>query len=174
MFNAVKTMKAIQATIIAAEGICASIVVDEALKTVKCNSLVKLVGRTMVSTMISAYTINLAVQALANDDDDNTMHSVIIDAPHGSINIFEKYATGDTVTISAEELLHPGEDFMYWHSDDDIEFEDVKSPTTTFVMPDKSVKISFAYGFGNKSNETAADDEVMNDGDSNSPITSNV
>lgn len=162
-FNSVKTMKAIQATIIAAEGICTSIVVDGALKAVKCNKVVKLVGRSMVSTMISAYTVNLITEVLEDIGDDNNMHGVIIDAPRGK-NLFEKYATGDTVTISAEDLLHHGEDFMYWYSDD-VEFDDAQSPTTTFVMPDKSVKISFAYGFGDNSDETTADDEIVNDGD---------
>lgn len=159
----------ITAAIITAEGLCASIVVDEALKAVNCNKVIKCVGRGMVSTMIATYTTGLAIKALINDDEDDGMHVVSIDAPH-SKKIKKRYAPGEIVTISAEGMLRPGEDFLYWHTDSaNVKFEDCGSPTTTFIMPDEKVKISFAYGFGPDSeaaeNPTDDDMEVPDIGD---------
>lgn len=155
-------VKKITAAVITAEGLCASIVVDEALKAVKCNKVVKWVGRGMVSTMIATYTTSLAVNALLDGDDDHR-HTVSIDAPH-SKKIKMKYAPGEVVTISADGMLRPGEDFMYWHTDsENVEFEDCSSPTTTFIMPAEKVKISFAYGFGMANAQDENMEEPMDD-----------
>lgn len=158
----------IAAALITVEGMCASVVVDEALKAVNCNKVVKFIGRTMVSTMITGYTVAAATKVwLEGEEEDDGKHTVTIDYPHGE-KLKMRYAPGETVTISAYGDLWPGEDFMYWYADTrNVEFEEPGEMTTTFVMPDEKVKITFAYGF--EPGRHGEKDEVEEDASADEP-----
>lgn len=179
MKNIANKANKIAAALITVEGMCASIVVDEALKAVNCNKVVKFIGRTMVSTMITGYTVAAATKAwMEGAEEDDGKHSVTIDYPHGE-KLKLRYAPGETVTISADGDLWPGEDFMYWYADtQNVEFEEPGSAITSFIMPDEKVKITFAYGFEPKNVKEYPDDQDEDEkknteGDDDMSITNN-
>lgn len=153
------------------EGVCAAAVVDAALKNVSMNTFVKTVGRSAVSTIVTAPFAIAATALIMEGQKDESSHKdshkemfkmTFVDANCKKTKSY--YKPGEVVELDATPYLPEGTEFLYWYSTKgEVEFLDNKCAKTSFIMPEENVRVEFAI-FGSHRHESAVKkDDISKD-----------
>lgn len=163
--NKEKIFNRVLAGLAVAEGICASSVVDSALKLAPGNKYVNALGRGAISALISTVYSAAAVMLWTKETEEDEksklgLHKVtFVDAEMRKTR--EYHMAGETIELDATDLVPEGAEFCYWYcTKGDVEFSDEKSPTSFFFMPDEDVRIEFSVGHFNERTESKEDADV--------------
>lgn len=164
--------KVVAASATMVEGICASIVVDSALKVVPGNKYVNLIGRTGVTSLISTvFTVAAAgIMSIDTSDDDDTDDNTrlykltIVDSAGEKHKKY--YKAGDRIIIDATPMMGENDEFMYWYfSKGHATIETEGAQCTSIIMPDENVRLEFVVFSRCDGSEKDTNDEDVCTGD---------